>query len=292
MNKFEKMRIFVQVVESNGFISAARKLSLSKASVSKQISHLEDQLKVALLRRTTRGTLQLTELGREYYLRCKKLISDFEDCEGFASSLNTEPQGNLRIVATRFFGESFIVPYLKEFMQLYPKIELNLELNERVPNLEKEEIDVLFALSLPGESNWIRKPISKTKYIFVASKEYLKKFGEPEQPEDLMRHVYIAHIMRKPHKIVDFGGGKTIGVQPQLILNDTRTMLKCALDGIGICRLHEYMVRDAIKDGKLVELYKTYNQQEVFVYLYYLESEFLAPKIRIFNDFFTAKISL
>ena len=203
MGQFEKIQTFVQIVQSGSFSKAAKKLSCSVPAVSKQLKTLEDDLNLCLLDRSTRG-LALTEAGQAYFDRCTDLIQNFQDTQSFASHLEARPQGTLRVVATRHFGKKILIPHLEEFLIEYPMIKLDLELAERIPDLRAENIDLLFALSLPGQLDWIRKPFTQTRYIFCAAPIYLKKHGTPTLPVELSAHFYLNHSMRKPLTHVEF----------------------------------------------------------------------------------------
>lgn len=290
MSKFERMDTFIKVIDSNSFSLAAKSLKISSAAVSKQISALEEELGVKLLNRTTRSLI-LTEAGRIYYDYCQKLLNMVREADSLVSHMRVEPSGHLHVISGRHFAETFIIPHLKEFMTQYPKVTINLELAERVPDISKENIDIVFGMSIHGPPDAIQKKIAMTRYVICASPQYLKKNGTPLTPKELLKHHYIAHSMRKPDNLITFKNGQQIYLNPILKLNDTEAMLQCALDGIGIVRLHDYMVEQAIANGKLVELLKKYSEPELPIFYYYQQSRYVHSKIRLFLDFIIDKIA-
>lgn len=287
MSKFDRITTFISVVEENGFAAAARKTGVSTAAISRQIAALERELGVQLLHRTTRQ-ISLTDIGEEYYQQCKKVLSELRDAETAIAASRNEATGALHIMANRYFAITHILPKLPEFTQLNPHLQIHFQLAERFPNLEKESIDILFGVSIEGSAELIRRRVTTTQYVLCAAPNYLKKHGTPKSPADLIKHHYITHSIRKPDNVIFFKDSKEIHVNPTLWLNDSYAMRECALQGMGIVNLHDYMVADALQDGKLIEILREYQEPKKNVYLYYRQSRYLQPKIRRFIDFYTS----
>jgi DNA-binding transcriptional LysR family regulator len=288
MSKLEQIEAFLTIIQENSFAAAARKQGISTAAISRQISRLEADLGVQLLERTTRQ-IALTEVGAQYYQYAKRALNELTDAQALIQGSQIEPSGSLKMTSNRYFANKYLIPHLAEFIKRYPKLILNLELAERFPDFNEENIDILFGVSLEGPPDLVRKRIMTTRYVLCASKGYLKKFGTPSSPEELSQHCYITHSMRKPD-IIQFRHEKKICVKPMLYLNDCQVMLECALRGIGIVMLHDYIVRDVIHQGLLIEILSEYQEPEKPVYLYYQHQRYLQPKIRHCIDFFTQKI--
>lgn len=286
MSKFDRIASFIAVVEEHGFAAAARKYGVSTAAISRQVARLEADLKTELLIRTTRQ-LSLTEIGAQYYQQCKKALLELNEAEIAIASSQNEAAGILNVTSSRYFAMRYLLPYLPEFMDLNPKLQVKIELAERFPNLAKEGIDLLFGVSMEGPSELVRKRVSTTRYVLCASPDYLSKNGTPQTPSELGKHRYITHSMREPDNLVTFKNGNDIYVEPVLWLNDSRAMCECAILGMGIIKLHEYIVAEALQDGGLVEILSEFQESELSVYLYYQASRYLQPKIRRFIDFFT-----
>jgi DNA-binding transcriptional LysR family regulator len=281
--KLERIQTFITVIEVNGFSSAATRLGISTAAVSKQIRELEEDLKVQLIERTTRR-LHLTEAGQGYYDQCKRLMEEVRETEGIATHLTAEPAGLLSVFVARHFGEQIIVPQLKAFMSRYPKIRINLDLGERIPDPTLETVDLIVGVTLAGPDLWIQKKIGETRYVFCASSEYLTEYGVPKNPIDLVQHHYIQHKMRKNE--LEFNSGETLKIVPALTLNDTRSMLESALSGLGIVLLHEYVVRASLGRGTLVEVLHRSIKPKLPIYIFYPPRRFLPSKVRVFMEYF------
>jgi DNA-binding transcriptional LysR family regulator len=285
MSKFERIAAFIDVVEENGFAAAARKRGVSTASISRLVSRLESDLKVNLLKRTTRQ-ISLTEIGAEYFQQCKKSIEELREAEISISKSQTEAIGILSVISNRYFALKYLIPYLSDFMSDNPKLQVKLELAERFPDFNAETVDILFGVSLEGSENLVRKRVAMTRYVLCASPAYFKEYGNPLVPHDLSKHRYITHSMRKSDNLIVFKDNKEVIVQPILQLNDSYAMRECAILGMGIVKLHDYIVSDALQDGRLIEVLSEFEEPELPVYLYYQQRRYLQPKIRKFIDFF------
>ncbi len=288
MSKIDKILTFVQVVEEGSFIGAAKKLGISNAAVSKQVGQLEEEIGVQLLNRTTRK-LSLTEAGEAYFELSKKMIGNVREMDNFLLEMKGEPMGRLRVTSQRHFGEEYIVPYLSDFLKACPKVRLELMLGEYFPDLEKEGIDILIGMSFTTSFNEIHKKIGTTHYVMCASPAYLKEHGTPKMPKEMLAHKYINHAIRRPVDRIRFKGGQEIAIEPYLLLNDTRTMREAAVQGLGIVKLHAYVVKEAIEKGLLCEILKSYAEPVQPIYVSYQAQKFMPPKIRFFIDYFVEK---
>ena len=291
MTDFSKIKTFVLISELGSLAAVARVLCISPAAVSKQLTRLEAELGLQLVVRSTRK-LDLTEVGINYAFQCRRILEEVEAATALISQIKVVPNGKLKVVSGRHFASYYIVPYIKEFLLKYPNIELNLELAERVPDLSTEAIDILIGMSISATGDAIQKRIGTTNYSFCASPGYLKEFGVPEKPQDLKNHRYIAHSMRKPDNELVFHNKEVISLFPFLRVNDAETMLNFALDGLGIVKLHHYVVKKHIREGSLIEILGSYSASEIPIYVAYPQRRFIASKVRCFIDFVTEKMLL
>jgi DNA-binding transcriptional LysR family regulator len=289
MIDLSQMKTFILISELGSLAAAARAIGISPAAVSKQLTKLEEELGLQLLVRSTRR-LELTEIGVNYYSQCQRILEEVEAASALVAQMKVIPNGVLKVVSGRHFATSYIVPHMKEFLLKYPKIELHLELAERVPDLNTEGIDVLIGMSISATGDAIQKRIATTSYSLCASPDYLKKFGTPKKPDDLKHHRYIAHSMRKPDNELLFHNKEIVTLTPYIRVNDAETMLNFALDGLGIVKLHHYVVKKHLEQGSLQELLSSYNNPEIPIYVAYPQRRFIASKIRCFIDFITEKI--
>lgn len=286
MHNFDQIQTFITIVEEKSFAAAAHKLGLSTAAVSRQIARLEEALGTKLLQRTTRK-ISLTDSGEQYFLHCKNALNELTAAQAIIANKKNEPEGVLRVMSNRYLAFTHILPRLADFMKQYPKLQVDLELAERLPDFEKEKIDLALGLSLEGPADSIRKRVATTQQIVCASPGYLKKHGTPKTPADLETHHILAHSgSRELATKISFKNKKEIDVKPIFYVNDAQALLACALKNMGIIKLRDYMVQDALEKKQLVEVLESYREPAQSIYLYYPSSRYLPIKIRFFIDFY------
>lgn len=289
MPDLTQMQTFILVSRLGSLAAVARELGVSAAAISKQVTRLEAELGLQLLLRSTRR-VELTEVGKSYCEQCKRIFEEVEAASNLVSEMKVIPHGVLKVVSGRHFGSAYIVPHLREFLVKYPGIRLTLELTERIPDVQAESIDVLIGMSVSAAGDVIQRRITATRYCLCASKAYLKQFGIPIQPKDLLHHRYIAHSMRKPDDELTFRHKERVVVVPYLRVNDAETMLHLAKEGLGIVSLHEYVVRDLIKAGVLIELLEQYGETDIPLYVAFPQRRYLPAKVRCFLEFIDQKM--
>lgn len=290
MWNLEQIKTFKLISECRSFSKVAEKLNISAAAVGKQIKNLEDNLGATLFYRTTRH-VALTELGEIFYEQCETILSEIERTNDLLATHKGKITGKLKIVSAVSFGERHIIPLVKEFLTLYPELTLYLELADRIPDLEKENIDLIMGLMQGLPQHYVCKKIKTDRYALCASLEYMKKFRIPNKPENLTEHDFITHSKRPKPQIVTFKKNMTIYVKPRLWTNSTNAMLQFCLDGLGIAMFHADVVENYIKEKRLIEVLKEYQQPPQSIFLYYKKVEYLQPKLRAFIDFFVGKLT-
>jgi DNA-binding transcriptional LysR family regulator len=289
MRSTVQLLTFIEVVNRRSLAAAARALNITPAAVSKQILTLEKELRVQLLTRTTRR-LELTPAGITYFEHAKRIIEAFQQAEAALSESTQEPAGLLKVVSGTHFGSLYLVPHLGEFHKRYPKIDLHIEFTQTIPDLEKEKIDAVVGLSVGIPPNWIMRRLYSSRKVLCAAPNYLDKHGTPRKPTDIAKHRIITHTCRKPNNVVTFKNDVNIMVNPILYFNDTDAMRSCALQGVGLVELHDYIVADDLESGALVEVLSNHSKQtKIDVITAYAPTVHLHVKVRRFLDFVIEK---
>ncbi len=280
-----QMQIFLDIAEAGSIAAAAKKRGLSAPAISKQLSQLESQLKTGLIERTTRH-MQLTPAGRifrDYAAETLKLLFDRENhC---LTQMRGEPSGTLRVIAARPLAQQFLLPHLHHFTEKFPHIRLDLELAERFPDIEQENTDLIFGMTMQANAGLMQRSLGQTAYWLCASPDYLDRYGVPETPEDLAGHRLITHKMRYMPSRLIFKNNLEIAMQIALQLNDTMAMREAACNTIGLVSLHHYMVEEQIRSGQLIRLLPAYELPPQPVCLFYRKSGHMLPSLRHFIDF-------
>lgn len=291
MVSIAQMKALVLVSEKGSLVAASRELGISPAGISKQLILLEKELGLQLLTRTTR-CVEFTEIGKNYCDQCKRILEEVDVASALVNQIKTIPYGHLKVVSGHYFASLYILPYLGEFLSLFPNIHIDIELAERLPNLDEEAIDVLIGMSIPSTGNVIQKQITTTRGCFCASPDYLHKFGTPKNPKDLLNHRHIIHSMRNPSNILSFPNKENIIITPYVCVNDSQAMVKLAQEGLGIIKTHYPLVNELLNKNILIELLPAYIEKDIPLYVAFPHRRYVSSKTRSFIDFTLNKVKL
>jgi len=282
------MMVFLAVVETGSFTLAADRLGIPKANVSRKVSRLEDRLAVTLLERSTRSQ-HLTEAGSRYLQHCKRIHEELDLATASVSQILQSCQGDLKVGASVASGQQILRPALAKFMHQYPKVNVQLKLvNQRVDFIE-EGYDVVIRIGQLDDSSLVAKKLGTVTRKLFASPEYLAKHGKPMTVEQLTQHqLLIMNPLNNEVKLnLQSKNNKQVKIEakPRLLVDDFSLLKQALVDGLGIGIFPEYMARDEINAGQLVNLLPDWGQADVDVFALYPRSRAKIPKVRAFIDF-------
>ncbi len=183
----DRIRILAQVVESGSFSRAARALNQAPSSVTRAIDALEQQLGIPLFKRSTRQ-LVLTEQGAYFLARSLPLLEEADQLVQSLQPLSVAPEGPLRVSVFESFGASWLSPRLPDFLARYPGVRLEVALDNRVVDLDAENVDVAVRIGKPSDSSLHTRHLLTNRSLLVASPAYLARHGEPAHPAELAHH--------------------------------------------------------------------------------------------------------
>ncbi len=286
MDRLGEMEAFVKVVEAGGFTGAAKLVGMSKSAVSKHVSSLETRLGAQLLQRTTRK-VTLTEIGQSYYEHALRAIAAAEEADSVASAMQSTPQGNLRLSAPLSFGVKRLMPAITAYLEAYPKVTIELELEDRFVDLMSENFDAAVRIGdLPLSSLRARR-IGEVRGMLCASPAYLAARGTPETIEDLAGHELLTYsnrvrsgwILRGPK-----GEERTVRTGRRLMVNNGDALSQAAEAGLGIVHSPEFICRDALDAGRLVEILPESRPDPFGIHVLFPPGRHLHPKLRSLID--------
>jgi DNA-binding transcriptional LysR family regulator len=289
-----EMAAFVQVVDSKGFSAAAPALGLSPSAVSKLITRLEGRLGVRLLQRTTRA-IHLTAEGEAFYAAARRIVNEIETIEDQITGQRDTPHGLLKVTTSLAFATHQLAPVLSEFLDRYPRVQLELLPTDRVVDMVEEGIDVAIRIGRLPDTSFMARKIGEDKRLICAAPTYLARHGTPRRPEDLVRHNCIvsrerAYLNRWQFRID--GEIREIEVAGRLSVNEGELQMQLALQGIVIVRLTRLTVAQAIRDGALVPLLEDVSADgPVPIHAVYPHRRHLAPKVPAFVNFLIEKFT-
>lgn len=287
MDALAGMAVFARVIEANGFTAAARGLGISKAAVSKQVARLEDRLGVRLLNRSTRR-LGLTEAGRDYYERARRILAEVEEAEQSAASRQANPRGQLRVNAPVTFGQSHLAPLLPGFMRRYPQVHVDLVLNDRFVDLIEEGFDVAVRVAELPSSSLIARRLCDAPQVAAAAPTYLKARGTPAHPSDLARHdclLYSYLATGEEWRFIEAGKAFGVRVSGPLRANNGDVLRHAAIAGLGIVYAPEFVIAAPLASGELVKLLEDWRAPDAGVHAVYSPGRPLGAKLRVFVDY-------
>ncbi len=267
---FEALAIFAKVVELRSFAAAAAELALSKATVSKAVSRLEERLGARLFNRTSRR-LALTDAGQRLSERATRLLVDGEAAESEVLAQSATPRGLLRLAVPMTFGVKVVAPLLPEFLKNYPEVAIDLHLSDATVDLIGEGFDAGLRIArLPDSSLLARRLCPMPRYT-VAAPSYLKRWGRPTHPMHLADHKCFGYAYLSNPNVWHYtnAAGEEVSVRPAgpLRVNNGEALLPAVLAGLGIADLPEFIVGDAIAAGKVEVILKGWKQPEGAVHL-------------------------
>ena len=245
------MLVFASVVDAGGFTEAARRLGLSKATVSRQIAALESRLGAQLLRRTTRR-MSLTAIGSAFHARCQRVALEAQAAERAVAEMQTELRGEVRVAAPLSFGHRELAPRLPAFLAQHPSLRLHLDLTDRRVDLVREKFDLSIRVGASlSDSSFVQRRLCKLRVALCASPAYLKAHGTPATLDALAEHNCLAYGAPAAWS---FAGGRRVAVRGNLSIDNGDALRRAALAGLGIVYLPTYLLGEDVRAGRLVRL--------------------------------------
>jgi DNA-binding transcriptional LysR family regulator len=289
---WDKLRIFHVVAEAGSFTHAGEVLNLSQSAVSRQVSGLEDSLAVKLFHRHARG-LKLTEQGEELFHTAHNVYGKLAMAEARIIDAKDSPKGPLTITTTVAFGSIWLTPRIKEFVGLYPDIDVSLVLANTELDLSMREADAAIRMTPPTQPDLIQRQLMTMNYRVYASPEYIKERGRPKTSSDLDDHRIIVYgddttpPVINPNWLLEEGAQLGHPRQPVLRVNSIYGIYRAVQGGLGIAALPEYMSREM---RNLVEILPEVRGPSLNAYFVYPEELRNANRIVVLRDFLVSKM--
>ncbi len=295
-----QLPLFICAAQEGSFSAAGRKLGISAAAVSKGVAALEKRTSVRLFHRNTRQ-FSLTEDGATLYQRVAPLLSELEESIDGLTEQNRNPSGKLKVNLPDSFGRKFVVPHISEFLTLYPEIELDIVLSDRVLDIIDESFDVSIGNQINEDSRLVARTIYQMQSGLFASKGYVEKFGVPASIDELSDHDAIIYRPLSSGRVFTWplcdistqGNQEHIQFIPKgkLTLSNISCAKTLMLQDMGIAYMGQWHVQDELETGEVVPILESSWSKAKPVWIYYSSRENLPKRTRLFIDFIVAKIS-
>jgi DNA-binding transcriptional LysR family regulator len=290
---WDKLRVFHAVAEAGSFTHAGEALNLSQSAVSRQISALEESLSVPLFHRHARGLI-LTEQGELLFHTAREVFAKLSMAEGLISESKDRPKGPLKITTSVAFGSTWLSPRVREFLDLYPEIQVSLVVDDTELDLSMREADVAIRLSPPRQPDLIQRHLVSVQVHIYGAPDYIKKFGMPQSPEDLDKHRIIVYgeDARAPvaniNWLIEAGGRPGQERKPILTVNNFYAIMRAVLSGLGLAALPDFMANE---HPSLVRVLPELTGPPVDAYFVYPEELRTSKRIAVFRDFLLRKVA-
>ncbi|AJB69885.1 LysR family transcriptional regulator [Enterobacter hormaechei] len=253
------VEVFITVVEHGSFTAAAVVLSTTPSVLSRAVSRLEARLGRQLLQRTTRR-VGLTEAGRIYLEQARSAFSLLDDAERDGRGQGGDLTGRVKISVPTTYGHYRLPPLLARFSQQHPRVQVELNITNRNVDLIAEGFDLAIRLGQMPDSGLVARKLEEAALLLVASPAYLHRMGVPQTLDELQQHSCLPFIMPRTGRIAPWvfrDDGRDVDWLPRStfeISDDVLGVVSLAEQGMGICQSYEFIVRDRIERGQLVEV--------------------------------------
>lgn len=286
MDRLAAINVFVAIAEAGSLSAAGRRLGLPLATVSRNLSALEDHVRARLITRTTRR-LVLTEPGLQYLESCRRILAELETAELRLAGDQAEPQGELAFTAPVVFGRLHVLPVVVAFLAAHPRVSARMLLVDRIVDLVEEGLDLSVRVGPLADSSLIATRVGATRYVACASPGYLAKHGTPSNPRDLTDHDCISfNTLFLPERWRFYGQKRqVVTVQPRLSVNTAEAAIDAAVAGVGITRVLSYQAASRLADGSLRLILEDFEPEAAPVSLLHREDRLPQAKVRSFVAF-------
>jgi DNA-binding transcriptional LysR family regulator len=284
MDRFSLMQTFVRVAETGSVSAAARDLGLGQPAVSKHLQSLEAAMNARLVQRSTQG-IKLTEAGRRYYERAKRLIEDMRELDSdFADAHSDQLRGRLRVSMPVTLGELYLARMLAEFAAQHPALELDLVLSEQNVDLVETGVDIAVVAGRLGDSSLIARKLAVMRRVLVATPGFLQRVGMPGDVDALAALDFIRYRGPRQHDVLELHRDATrynVRMRGRLLVNNGLALRELLLAGQGIAAIPLGLIHAQLEAGLLREVLPDFELDALELHALYPSSRFLPSKVRL-----------
>ncbi|GAB3524053.1 LysR substrate-binding domain-containing protein [Photobacterium alginatilyticum] len=294
LKKAQQMVVFNALTKQQSFTRAAQILDISRTQVSKLVQQLEQRLGVQLVQRTTRS-FALTEAGRQFAVHCANIVDEINEAESELVQDTDTLHGALRVGIAQSFALNHIGPYISEFHEQYPQLDLELSLFDHRVDLISEQLDLWVGIMSSPPEGFVARHLTDCKFVLAASPDYLAKHGVPYHPEDLKQHNCITYFSRERKdttwRFCNEQDDLQVKVKGNYRVDSADAIRDATLAGHGIGYLATYLLKNELREGRLIRLMPDWQlNQQMPLYAIYPRHKYLPAKVKVFIDFVRARI--
>ena len=290
----DALRLFVMAADLLNISAAGRQLGLSPAVAGARLAKLEQQVGADLLHRSTRK-VSLSLEGEEFLPYARDILAQQDAAFAALGRGSAEPSGTLRFAASSTFAQLYIAPVIPEFLDRYPKVNLDLRFSDTQTNLIEGGYDLALRNLAIQDSSLIGRKLADDDRVLCASPAYLKAHGTPHTPDDLAAHRILAFANAKPRTLQAEQNRACVFPPPEsgqrLVCDDGASLRIATKSGVGISMSSIWSIHNELKDGSLIRVLPEYRVEDgSAIWLVYPKANVLTAKVRVFIDFLIEKI--
>ena len=292
MDSLDLIRTFREVAAQGSFSSAARRLDMSKATVSKYVAELETRFRVRLLNRSTRS-VSLTDAGALLLERSKPMLEMVELTQAELQERASQPSGRLRISAPHGMGQTTLPTLLAEFMGCYPEVSITLQLSNKVVDLVEDGIDLALRFAPITDANLIVRRLLRMSLVVCATPAYWNQRGRPGHPSELERHdaLTISQLGLHPQWRFEVGGKPvSVAVHSRMDASDIAPLVQVALQGRGVVYVPALLVQPHLDAGELEAVLQAHVRGDMWLSAAYLQRRHNSAALRALLDFLETRV--
>ncbi len=260
MDKLERLRAFVRLVERGSFSAVAAELGVGQSTVSKWLASLEDELDARLLDRTTRSH-RVTEAGERLYPRARAAVAAYDAALSDDDPGASAWTGRIRLSLPVVFGRMHLVPIVVDFLRAHPGLHLDMSFADHYVNLVEQGFDAAVRVGATVDSSLRSHALGDCARRLVAAPGYLADAGMPRRPDDLTAHECLVHVdgsASTTWRLTKAGGTSRVRVGGRVRASNSAVTRQLALDGFGIAMLASWLVDADLATGRLVQVLPSY----------------------------------
>ena len=289
MDRWQAMRIFVRVAETESFAKTARHMHLSAPAVTRAISALEDLIGARLFMRTTR-TVKMTEAGARYLEDCRRILADIAEAEASAGGSYATPVGTLAVTASVLFGQMYVLPILTDYLDAFPTMRARLLFIDRPVNIIEEGVDVAVRIGHLQDSGFTAIKVGSVRRVICGSPDYFSRHGIPATPADLKDHRIAISTAAWTSTEWRFAGDQRVTIDPVLQCNNNESAIAATKAGWGLTRVLHYQVGPALAAGELQVVLEEHEDARLPIHVLYPEGRHAPAKVRAFVDMAVSRL--
>jgi DNA-binding transcriptional LysR family regulator len=289
MDRWQAMRIFVKVAETENFAETARHLNMSAPAVTRAVAALEDMIGARLFVRTTRS-VKMTEAGSRYFEDCRRILSDISEAEAAAAGSYATPAGKLAVTASAMFGPMYVLPIMTEYLDAYATMRGRTFFVDRPVNIVEEGVDVAVRIGHLPDSGFTAIKVGTVRRVICGSPAYFEKYGAPSTPADLKGHRIAASTSAWASPEWRFAGDQRVTIDAALQCNTNEAAIATTKAGWGLTRVLHYQVGPALVAGDLQIVLADYEEEPLPIHVMHPEGRHAPAKVRAFVDLAVARL--